>query len=115
MIRKYINCFALLLIVNLCVLMIVFSNVATAKTLEDLASENELSVLPHLKVGERPNAVAIGELGFVYVSNRDSQSVTVIDSNTMKVFDLRVENDPSVSFVMLGTYMWPTLGLIVCQ
>jgi YVTN family beta-propeller protein len=82
------------------IFIIVLPNNISAKTLETLISESQSPSLPNIKVGERPVDVQIGHHGFIYVPNRDSQSVSVINSNTMEVSDISVEKEPGEIEIM---------------
>ena len=72
----------------------------SAKTLETLINENELFRLtsPHFDVGNQPEDVDIAKIDdrhFAYVSNLGSDSVSVIDINTMKISKIPVGDNPT--------------------
>jgi hypothetical protein len=80
----------MLLGIALSVSVIVIPHDISAKTLDTLVNESNLSGYsnPHFKLGQNPNNIAIDDTpdNKVYVANPDSRIVSVIDVNYYESF-----------------------------
>lgn len=84
----------------ICSLEIISTDFIYAKTIDDLLIEQNRfgSDIPHIKVGRGPSEIEIGHGLIVYVANTLSNTVSAINTDTMKVTEIPVKDPDRLEF-----------------
>ena len=96
--KKYQICLIIIIVVVIYVSVIVLPYNAVGKTLHSLEIESNSIVknIPGFNVDKSPVSIAVDEAKNVaYVANRDSNTVSVIDGETLKVSNVNVGKSPT--------------------